>query len=226
MGFSHVLFKYGYGQWVAIKYAISQNPNFRFDYFLRSLPITDLSRRCEQLMKAAEKEVEHLEKAAREFANLPTEPIEEGRPLPPIEIPPYKLMRKLRKEAAKTKAEAERSELESKVIDIAAQIKEKQQRLKALNEGSLLVDESNPDQVKEVETEGFVGPNGEFVAFPTYDGSSEPIDWKKPFGQFCSKQRRVVKATLSDEQKKDKVSIQIWGNISHSFLCRNMFYHC
>lgn len=162
-------------------------------------------------MKAAEKEVEHLEKVAREFSDLPTEPVEEGRPLPPVEIPPYQTMRKLRRAAAKSKAEKERSELESKVVDIASQIKEKQKRLKALNEGSLLVETANSDAIidgmNESEADGFVGPDGKFLAFPEYDGSTKPIDWKKPFGQFCSKQRKAVKATLSDEQKKDKVSI-------------------
>ena len=31
--------KYGYGQWEAIKFAIRRSSNFRFDYFLKSLPI-------------------------------------------------------------------------------------------------------------------------------------------------------------------------------------------
>jgi hypothetical protein len=170
-------------------------------------------------MKAAEKEVEYLEAAAREFANLPTVPTEEGRALSPVEIPPFKVMRKLRKEAAKNKADAERSELEAKVIDLAEQIKEKQRLLKALIEGGsstldpvvtpAYTDENEIEDTKDdVEGEGFAGPDGDFVAFPAYDGSEEPTDWKKPFGQYCSRHRKAVKADLTAGQKNDKSYVQ------------------
>jgi hypothetical protein len=166
-------------------------------------------------MKAAEKEVEQMEKAAREFANLS---IEEGKPPPAVDIPPFRVMRRLRKEAAKKKAESERSELESRVLDLAAQIKEKQQRLKLLNEGTLLLDpivtpaDTDENVVEgtkgDGEGDGFDGPGGEFVPFPPYDGSEEPAEWKKPFGQYCHRQRKAVKARLSEEQKKDKPYVQ------------------
>ena len=73
--------------------AIRRNPAFRFDYFLRSISVDLLGKRCEQLMKAAEKEVEHLERQAREHAGLPVEPGEDGKPLPPIQLPEMSIMR-------------------------------------------------------------------------------------------------------------------------------------
>ena len=78
--------------------AIRRSPDFRFDYYLRSLTIDALGRRCEQLMKAAEKEVEQMEKKAREDAGLSasdengqadkigTEPSTES---PPIKLPRF-----------------------------------------------------------------------------------------------------------------------------------------
>merc|ERR1712007_342285 len=72
--------KYGYGNWEAIKFAIRRSSNFRFDYFLKSLHPEVIGRRCEYLMRAAEKEVDALEKQVVEEAE------QEGRTLPPGEI--------------------------------------------------------------------------------------------------------------------------------------------
>ncbi|KAL9188329.1 hypothetical protein ACHAXT_006707 [Thalassiosira profunda] len=91
--------KYGYGQWEAIKFAIRRSSNFRFDYFLKSLPPDAIGRRCEQLMRAAEKEVEHMEKQAAEEAE------KEGRTLPPgeIQLPMWK------EQQAKKRANAQKN---------------------------------------------------------------------------------------------------------------------
>jgi SWI/SNF-related matrix-associated actin-dependent regulator of chromatin subfamily A member 5 len=126
--------QYGYGQWLAIKFAIRRNPAFRFDYFLRSLPIDQIARRCEQLMKATEKEVEHLERKARELLGLPTEAAE-GEVLPPVQLPKFRELQRQRHIEARANAEKERKELEENMADIEAQIKQAQARLKSLNEG-------------------------------------------------------------------------------------------
>jgi SWI/SNF-related matrix-associated actin-dependent regulator of chromatin subfamily A member 5 len=47
---------YGYGNWDKVKRAIRRCDRFRFDYFLRSCSAENLGKRCEQLMRAAEKE--------------------------------------------------------------------------------------------------------------------------------------------------------------------------
>jgi hypothetical protein len=126
--------QYGYGQLQAIKMAVRRNPNFRFDYFLRSLPVDLLGRRCEQLMRAAEKEVEFLERKAREDAGLPTEPETEGEDLPPIELPKFRVMENQRRLNKTSQAGIERKQLEEKVEEIEIQMRQVQDRLKALNE--------------------------------------------------------------------------------------------
>jgi len=133
--------KFGYGQWEAVKMAIRRNPNFRFDYFLRSLPTELIGRRCEQLMKAAEKEVEQMEKRSREEAGIVVEEEKKGEndidcnaDLPPIELPSFKEMRIQMRRKAQLDAEAKRVELEGKVEEIEDQMKAMQGRLKALNE--------------------------------------------------------------------------------------------
>ena len=85
--------QFGCGQWGAVKMVIRQNPKFRFDYFLRSLPIDLIGKQCEQLMRAAEKEFEQLEEKAREEACLPVE-VEEGAELPPIQFNSFRDMQR------------------------------------------------------------------------------------------------------------------------------------
>jgi hypothetical protein len=113
--------------------AIRRSPNFRFDYFLRSLPIDQVGRRCEQLMSAAEKEVEQLEKKVREDVGIV---VEEGStdPLPPIEIPKFKVLRARWRNKEQEEAEKQRIELEGKVEVIEEQMREAQERMKTLNQ--------------------------------------------------------------------------------------------
>jgi exonuclease VII small subunit len=183
---------------MAIKLAVRRNPNFRFDYFLRSLPVDLLARRCEQLMKAAEKEVEQLEKKVRELAGLPTETPDSDESLPPIELPKFRVLQKQRLIEARIQAERDRKELEEKVAEIEVQIQLAQDRLKSLNEGSMLYspddlegttassdkvlqgrtksasivaeEESVAESGEKSSENGAKGPRGKFVEFPEYDG--------------------------------------------------------
>lgn len=212
---------------MAIKLAVRRNPHFRFDYFLRSLPVDLLGRRCEQLMKAAEKEVEQLEKKARELAGLPTEPEKEGEVLPPIKLPMFRVLQKQRRIDSKTQAEKEKKELEQNVIEIESQIQELQDKLRALNEGAYsgatdeqdgnnksvftsheqtVADHVDSVPIEHNSDEGAIGPNGKFVEFPQYDGIEHPSEWKKPFTHFCYHTRREIKSSMDPTEKKDKVS--------------------
>ena len=111
--------------------AIRRCPRFRFDYFFRSCPLDMISRRCEHLLRCAGKEVEALERKAREVAGLPTE-AEEGKELPPIKLPPYREMQLRQRIASRKKFEEEKQALEGKVDELEAQMKEIQQQLKDL----------------------------------------------------------------------------------------------
>jgi len=187
-------------------------------------------------MRHAEKEVEQLEKIAREEAGLPVEPENEGEPLPPIELPPFRVLQRQRRLAQKVKADKERKELEEKVAEIEAQIQAANDRLKALNEGSTVVrvsPEHEENSEKEdhrsrdalggeggreisamaMDRDGALGPDGSFVEFPAYDGGEPPTEWKKPFTHYCNKTRKNVKARLSPEDRKNKVRRRGEANI-------------
>lgn len=114
--------------------AIRRSPSFRFDYFLKSLPTEQVGRRCEQLMKAAEKEVEQLEKKVREDAGIIVEVGINENEVPPIEIPKFKVLRAMWRRKEQDEAEQKRVELESKVEEIEEQILEVQERMKMLNQ--------------------------------------------------------------------------------------------
>jgi exonuclease VII small subunit len=222
---------------MAIKLAIRRNPRFRFDYFLRSLPIDVLARRCEQLMKGAEKEVEHLERNARELAGLPTEPEKDGEKLPSIELPSFRVLQLQRRINASIQAEKAKKELEKQVADIESQIRMLQSKLKAINEGNMNVvggseavaSTVNPvrkvrevmereEELKIVDSEamlsrtkqsGAIGPGGSFVEFPQYDGIEHPAEWRKPFSHFCNQKRKEVKLEMTSVDRKDKVSFLV-----------------
>lgn len=53
---------------------------------------------------------------------------------------------------------------------------------------------------------GAIGPDGEFVKFPEYDGEEEPRENKKAFTMFCNATRKEVKHSLSPTERKNKVS--------------------
>jgi len=183
-------------------------------------------------MRAAEKEVEQLERTAREAAGLPVEPENEGDPLPPIEIPPFRVLQRERIVSRKTKAETERKQLECKVDEIEAQIRAAKERLKALSDGATAVrvspvqgdnatekestatrkraestvDDDAPaaDSGRSDDDNGAAGPDGVYVEFPEYDGSEPPTDWKKPFTQYCNRTKKSVKAQMDPADRKNK----------------------
>lgn len=231
--------------------AIRRNPKFRFDYFLRSLPVDFLARRCEQLARAAEKEVEFLERKAREDAGLPVEPEKEGDELPRVKLPKFRILRAQQRKEKQEKAVLEKKQLEENVNNIEQQIREIKARLAALNEDSSIARvspdgqeapssgnkhrrASNHSQSKRSSKlhtpperdDGAMGPEGEFVEFPEYDGSEEPFEWKKPFTHFCIRTRKEVKKSLDPEQRKDKVchNCAVTGSLlpihTHSPTCR------
>ncbi|CAM9745440.1 unnamed protein product [Chrysoparadoxa australica] len=70
--------EYGYGAWDKVKAAIRRSDCFRCDYFLRSCSSDALGKRCEALMKAAEKE--NAEWRKRQFSVHAT-PAERKAPL-------------------------------------------------------------------------------------------------------------------------------------------------
>ena len=168
------------GQWNAIKMAIRRSPKFRFDYFLRSLPVDMIARRCEHLMRAALKEVEQMEKKVREDAGLPVE-AEEGAELPPVVLPKFKDMQKRLRQEKIEKREKEKKVLEKKVEDLEAQMTEIQDRLKALSKDPEASKENRrtsinapppatvPPEEEPVEfdeSKAALGPDGEVVEFP------------------------------------------------------------
>jgi hypothetical protein len=53
-------------------------------------------------------------------------------------------------------------------------------------------------------TNGAIGPEGDFVEFPEYDGEEEPHENKKAFTLFCKATRREVKNSLSPSSRKNK----------------------
>ena len=209
---------------IAIRFAIRRHPNFRFDYFLRSLPVDQLGKRCEQLMRAAEKEVEAFERQVREAKGLPTES-EEGKELEPIVLPKYNELQRTAVLAKKAKVASERKGYEDKVHELEGQISELQNRLKELSstgsqaldraKGSRKVSPEYTEMPEDEETKGkeiasqtkepgAIGGDGDFQPFPDYNGVEAPQEWRKPFAHFCNQKRKDVKKALDPEEKKDK----------------------
>jgi SLIDE len=116
--------------------AIRRSPTFRFDYFLRSLSVDLLGKRCEQLMKSAEKEVEQLERKAREHVGLPVDPDQNGESLQSIQLPELSILRDQMRASRKEKVETERKQLGEKLFEVEKQIKDVQDKLKAINESA------------------------------------------------------------------------------------------
>jgi hypothetical protein len=198
-------------------------------------------------MKGAEKEVEQLERKAREDAGLPVEPSTELEELPPIKLPKFRVIQARYRKEEREKAWKERELLQKNVSDLERQIKEIKDKLRALNEGSSIsrvCPEGDPavppatprekkrprgeaakasvgeeQQTSETEgQDGAVGPDGDFLPFPEYYGKEEPAEWKKPFTHFCNHTRREVKQSLDSLARKDKVSTMPQLRILHSWL--------
>jgi len=59
--------KYGHGQWEAIRLAIRRCDKFRFSFYIRAMSAESIGKRCEQLMRACEREVEAIQKKTWEM---------------------------------------------------------------------------------------------------------------------------------------------------------------
>ena len=210
--------------------AIRRSPKFRFDYFLRSLPVDVLGRRCEHLMRVAAKEIEDLEKKAREAAGLPTV-AEDNREHPCIDLPSYKELTRQERAMKKEKMETERVQLQLSVEELETKMKVIQDRLKelsrdvsvdqeeelVLNGGSPLKKrprpvealpssyEEPPDDSKNQKSA--IGPDGRLHDFPPYDGSEPPQEPRKAFTHFCMNTRKDVKKSLEPSERKNKEKI-------------------
>lgn len=211
--------------------AIRRSAKFRFDYFLRGLPMELVARRCEHLMRAAEKEVDHLEKKAREEAGLPVE-AEGGAELPPIELISYRDMQRKLRQKKKIETQKEQEQLEQKVEEIEVEMRKIQERLKELskdvseeqkenktrngiisrkrnheedNKGA--AEEEKVATVNVDESRGAMGPDGGFVEFPEYDGIEPLKEAKKAFTHFCVSNRKEVKASLDPADRKNKAMV-------------------
>ena len=188
-------------------------------------------------MKAAEKEIEQIERLLREARGLPVDP-QDGEELPPIEIPKFVDLQQQLQAAKIAQKESVRKELEEKVNVIEADMQKVQDRLKELADG--IARGSAPSiekekQPKKTETKdkssegkaGAIGPDGTFLEFPVYDGSEPPNDWKKPFTHFCVHTRKAIKQSLDPSERKDKVRnlVPVFPSamtISHEFLCGHL----
>lgn len=133
--------------------AIRRNPNFRFNYYMRSLPADAIGRRCEQLMKAAEREIEAMEKKVREESGVAAT-ADENAPLEPVRLPRFKEIRAMKRQEAEKVVAEERKQLENKVDQIELQMESIQKRLKELQQyAKESVQKSAPSRKKEKFTE-------------------------------------------------------------------------
>lgn len=298
--------------------AVRRSPDFKFDYYLRTLPTDLIGKRCDQLMKAAEKEVEQMMKKFRsENGNVDDS-------LSHTQLPKFKVMKEMQRKQEEEAIEAERRQIEGKVEGIENHMEEIENRLKFLQkcskqfEGttsrrttyqhSEFPEEMLPDLANLVATsgstgvmsiandfisqhgqvcakkilcmkiediakkerrkedgdvravwhilpeyknllsvktirnlrrekdsrmnkkrgntkrkkdekegandnadtsKGAMGPDGDFVEFPPYDGTEEPRECKKAFTLFCTGNRKEVKRSLDPASRKDRVSVVI-----------------
>jgi len=115
--------KFGLNQWDAIHYAIRKSHTFRWNYHIRSLTAEAIGRRCEQLLRAIDKEIEILEKKVREESGLTYD--QET----PIELPRFSLSTAEKKKQEEETNIKERTALEEKLAELDAQIHEIKKRL-------------------------------------------------------------------------------------------------
>jgi copper chaperone CopZ len=172
-------------------------------------------------MRAAEKEVEAMEKQLIEDAER------EGRTLPEgeIKLPMFNELQAKKRADAEKKYADERTTLEQNLSDIENQILEVQKALNRLDgvqpiksffqkptdtvkseEKTKKRRNSEIDDKEEEKEGGAIGPDGKFAPFPEYDGTEEPHENKKAFTLFCKATRKEVKNSLSASERKNKVS--------------------
>ena len=70
------------------------------------------------------------------------------------------------------------------------------------------------------EDEGALGPKGDFVTFPEYDGSEKPKEPQKAFPHFCRKKRPIAKGLLGPKEGQNKVRFGFDnGSLFLNFRC-------
>lgn len=191
---------------------------------MKSLPPEAIGRRCEQLMRAAEKEVEAMEKQMIDDAEKEGTPLPEGE----IKLPMFNELQAKKRADAEKKFAEERATLEKNLSDIERQILEVQKALNQLDgvqsiksffqkktdgphnydkkrKNSEVDNKVDVEEAKEEKEGGAMGPDGKFVPFPDYDGTEEPHENKKAFTLFCKNTRKAVKSSLSAPERKNKV---------------------
>jgi hypothetical protein len=213
-------------------------------------------------MRFAEKEVECMEKQAVEEAEKDGRTLPPGE----IVLPTFKELQAKKRAEAEKKFLEERALLEKNMSDIDKQILQIQKALRDIDgvqtidsffvkadksEKNNCLDESKKsrledaskkrkagdlDNGREGKSAGAVGPEGDFVEFPEYDGEEEPHESKRAFTLFCKRTRKEVKNSLSPSERKDKVrtflafhpALLYWPSVRtsfshifcyHSFLC-------
>jgi hypothetical protein len=191
--------------------AIRRNPDIRFDYYLRSLPVEAIGRRCEQLMKAAEKEIEIMTKKVKEESGLVEEEKKEnnlgdgveGDLVPEVELPRFREMKELKRVRAEQDVEAERKQLESKVEEIESQMEEIQNRLKFLQKCGKDMEGTGKNTNLTEFPEDLLPELANVVAKSGFAGvMAITNDFIEEYGQPVAK--KVIQAKIEDIAKKER----------------------
>ena len=192
-------------------------------------------------MRAADKEVEFMEKQAVEEAE------KEGLTLnsEEIKLPMFKDLQAKKRVEAQKKILEEREVLEKNVSDIEKQIQQIQRALRDGDGIQSIESYSQPkaepppiqpldgdkkrkaadsDDEGEGKSAGAAGPDGKFVEFSEYDGEEEPNENKKAFTLFCKNKRKEVKKSLSATEKKNRVSCNLFFLYYWTKPCINAFH--
>lgn len=188
--------------------AIRRNPNFRFNYYMRSLPSDAIGRRCEQLMKAAEREIEAMEKKVREESGVAAT-ADENAPLEPVKLPRFKEIRAMKRQEAEKVVAEERKQLENKVDQIESQMESIQKRLKELQQyAKESVQKSAPSRKKEKFTEVPEELLSELANLVAMSGNASKDNVSSKFVERYPGQmtKKIICAKIDEIARKEKRS--------------------
>jgi len=205
-------YKYGYGQWAAIKMAIRRSPNFRFDFYLRTLPTEALGKRCEHLMKFAEKEVDCMERQAREDAACVGDSVNSFES--PVKLPRFKELKAMRRKREIKEFENEKKRLQGAVDGIEEQMDDFQKRLKFLDKYAKEIEGNNRGCAQSSEfPDDHLANLADLVV---RSGYAKPIsianDFCSEYGQITTK--KMICSKIDDISKKRKTRRR-WGDKSN-----------
>ena len=141
--------KFGHGMWRAIRFAIRRCRAFRFNYHMKSLTEEAIGRRCEQLMRSAVREVDHLETVYREENGMMVDAEDSDGPveLEPVVLPKFSDILAQRQAKVEDEADAEQSRLEAKVHEIESEMEKIQARLRDLDKMDINANLNNNDAI-------------------------------------------------------------------------------